>query len=666
MIKHLNLYLFIVVISVFIIYKPVQATELVDDTTESEMILPEEEQKELFEDVEKDSWYYESVIWAIENKITTGMQENFFGVDEICTRGQGLTFIWRAEGAWYPRILNEPFVDVTSEDWFYNAVLWGMDNRVTTGTSVFYFEPDRVMTRAQFVTFLYRLMGEESNMTENPFEDVPEDAYYRDAVLWAVEKGITTGMTENMFAPEALCQRTQSVTFLWRAYHQEPENVEIDDIEITDFDGSVNAKEYGLSPDNSGLKNSIILQELIDTVAEFNGIIYIPAGEYKFSESGQQSKGTSYCVKMKSNITIVGEGEKTILKPTGRTEKGLDMFYFNDYIDTGEVVYLENCNFKSFVIDAERTSCRQYSSAGKGFMINLFKNCNWKNVIVRNTDATGFGMDCPIGGSIIDCVAIDCGKAARVGESGASGFGIGFGYSEEENFKIENCEAYGNKNFGFFFEHQKRFNRTRYQAEKAEAFVVNNCVAIDNYYNFGGLLAMDTMYANCFSGNALKDGFYFENSKNCTISECISAKDADVSFAIVRSKRDGGDQFVNNIIFTNCRSSETPMGAVIKNLGVESDMTDNTFENCQFDRERQTFIIQGEMEKLSLKSNNSEINHIIYEARIKEIINIGNSWEDNYFEMINNSEPEIIECYESGTDEEIVLDTAKIEEKYEQ
>lgn len=285
--------------------------------------------------------------------------------------------------------------------------------------------------------------------------------------------------------------------------------------------GRINAAEHGLSPENKAIVNSMVLQRLIDTVSQTGGTIYIPAGEYRFAQIGTQTIG-SHCIKMRSNVTLRGAGEKTVLKPVGSSEKGLDMFYFNDYLDTGEAVYLENCRFTDFVIDAAGTSCQKYTSAGKGFMFNLFRNCHWERVTVKNTDATGFGVDCPIDSSIRNCVAENCGKAAETVSTGASGFGIGFGYSEEESFLISDCISIGNKKFGFFFEHQGVFNAIKYAATDAAGFVVKNCVAEGNLYNFGGIRAMDTVYEDCSSRNALSCGYYFEDSTDCAVLRCTS------------------------------------------------------------------------------------------------------------------------------------------------
>ena len=283
---------------------------------------------------------------------------------------------------------------------------------------------------------------------------------------------------------------------------------------------SVDAGAAGLSPENEPIVNSTLLQRLIDTASlEGGGVILIPEGEYCFAQTGEQTIG-AHCIKMRSNVTIRGMGDKTVLKPVGSSLEGLDMFYFNEYLDTGEAIYLENCRFEDFVIDASGTSCEVYTSAGKGFMFNLFRDCHWKRVTVKNTDATGFGVDCPIDSSIAECRAEGCGKAANTENAGASGFGIGFGYCEEENMVISDCVSIGNKKFGFFFEHQGRFNAVKYAATDAEGFAVRSCEAEGNLYNFGGIRALNLIYEDCRSVAARGQGFYFEASLNCETVNC--------------------------------------------------------------------------------------------------------------------------------------------------
>ena len=283
-------------------------------------------------------------------------------------------------------------------------------------------------------------------------------------------------------------------------------------------DGRIDATKYGVLPENSGIENSRNLQALIDETGKSGGTIYIPAGEYTFAENGTQTIG-SHCIKMRSNVSIVGDGEKTVLKPIGESQYGMDMFYFNDYLDTGEAVYLENCRFESFVIDASGTSCDVYTSAGKGFMFNLFRNCHWEYVTVKYTDATGFGVDCPIDSSIKNCIAIGCGKAATEENGGASGFGIGYGFCDYESITITDCYAAGNKKFGFFFEHQGRFDPNRYLLSNQGQFLVTQCSAGDNLYNFGGICAKNIRYRQCVSYEARKQQVYFEDCDNCKFND---------------------------------------------------------------------------------------------------------------------------------------------------
>lgn len=280
---------------------------------------------------------------------------------------------------------------------------------------------------------------------------------------------------------------------------------------------TVNARDFGVLPSNSGTQNSKNLQTLIDDLTSTGGTVYIPEGEYVFAENGSQTIGT-HCIKLRSNVSIVGDGEKTVLKPTGASKNGMDMFYFNDYLDSGKPAYLENCRFENFVINASETSCEIYTSAGKGFMINLFRNCHWHNVTVMYTDATGFGMDCPIDSTITNCTAVGCGKAATHNDPGASGFGIGYGYATGECITISNCKAVGNKKYGFFFEHQGRFDPVRYPLSNQGDFWVTQSTAEGNLYNFGGILAENVRYSGCLSGYAQKMDVYFEECNNCTFN----------------------------------------------------------------------------------------------------------------------------------------------------
>jgi len=308
--------------------------------------------------------------------------------------------------------------------------------------------------------------------------------------------------------------------------------------------------------------NTRELQSKIDVASTEGGTVFIPEGLFFFAPQAtyKRSDEISYVIQLRSNVTIEGAGtQNTQLMPVANfreycgtadqiqsqdraiqackdgflqaNPRGVDMFYFNDYEDglaAGKsesecATFLRDAHFKGFTVDG-RNACsavhgRHYSSAGKGFMINLMHNCTWDSVNVKNTDGTGFGVDCPVNCSMTNCVASGCGKAAdRIGHGG-SGFGIGTGYSDNESISISNCTATGNNKFGFFFEHQARFKganartsaedlaKTPYHASSTDTIMyrVSNCKAEDNLYNYGSLFGFNVEYTDCQSGYSTPD-----------------------------------------------------------------------------------------------------------------------------------------------------------------
>ena len=171
-----------------------------------------------FRDVSDDAYYFDAVQWAVANSITNGTSATTFSPDEGCTRAQAVTFLWRVAGQPAPTEHKNPFVDVKEGTYYYDAVLWAAEKGITIGTSDTTFSPDDTCTRAQIVTFLWRREGKPAPTgANNPFADVKPSAYFGSAVLWAVEKGITNGTSETTFEPNEDCTRAQVVTFLWRA-----------------------------------------------------------------------------------------------------------------------------------------------------------------------------------------------------------------------------------------------------------------------------------------------------------------------------------------------------------------------------------------------------------------------------------------------------------------
>ncbi len=300
----------------------------------------------------------------------------------------------------------------------------------------------------------------------------------------------------------------------------------------------------GVNDPKINRENTRVLQSAMDFLAENGGgTLNLPAGEIYFGQGGtagtNAASGERFAILCRSNVHLKGAGaDSTILKPvrsfSENESSSMDMFFFNHYssgnppyakradgsnfqagdtvdytyIDlegnyvtlTDEPIYLTNADFSDFTIDASNVlgNKGKYTTSGKGFMINLFKDCDWNNVVVKDTDATGFGMDCPINCTITNCVAIGCGKQADTTSGGASGFGIGTGYANGESILIANCRAYNNTKYGIFFEHQSRFqsDTSRYPATTSDGFLVVNCEAGGNLYDFGGIKAYDVTLKN--------------------------------------------------------------------------------------------------------------------------------------------------------------------------
>ena len=170
----------------------------------------------VFTDVPASAYYYDAVLWAVENGVTEGTSATTFSPDMSCTRAQMVTFLWRAAGSPEPVTTTNPFTDVNSGVYYYNAVLWAVEQGITSGTSATTFAPDATCTRAQTVTFLYRAAGSPA-VSGGSFSDVSADAYYADAVAWAVSEGVTVGTSDTTFSPDMNCTRAQIVTFMYRA-----------------------------------------------------------------------------------------------------------------------------------------------------------------------------------------------------------------------------------------------------------------------------------------------------------------------------------------------------------------------------------------------------------------------------------------------------------------
>jgi len=184
----------------------------------SEPSEPEIPTENPFTDVKENDYFATPVLWAVGKNITNGMSATIFAPNANCTRGQIVTFLWRACGSPEPTSTKNNFKDVKAGEYYYKAVLWAVENGITTGLSATSFGPNATCTRGQVATFLWRSQGEPApESTNNPFSDVKTNDYYFNAVLWAVENNVTQGVGGGKFAPNASCTRGQIVTFLYRA-----------------------------------------------------------------------------------------------------------------------------------------------------------------------------------------------------------------------------------------------------------------------------------------------------------------------------------------------------------------------------------------------------------------------------------------------------------------
>ena len=171
-----------------------------------------------FVDTDPEGFYFDAVLWAVEGGITVGTDENHFNPDGPCSRAHVVTFLWRAAGKPEPEISTNPFVDVKQGSFCEKAVRWAVEQGITVGTDDDHFSPEEPCNRAQVVTFLWRAAGQPDADGEIPFTDVPADAWYAEPVRWAVEKGITQGVSATEFGTEGTCTRAQAVTFLHRTF----------------------------------------------------------------------------------------------------------------------------------------------------------------------------------------------------------------------------------------------------------------------------------------------------------------------------------------------------------------------------------------------------------------------------------------------------------------
>ena len=245
-----------------------------------------------FFDVNENHFFYESVLWAAREGITSGISATEFGPFDVCNRAQVVTFLWRYAGSPEPKSTENPFTDVYVGSFYYKAVLWAVENGITNGVNATEFGPGLTCNRAQVVTFLWRYLGQpESGLTENPFTDVPAGQWYEAPVLWALENGITTGASADQFNPNGQCQRAQVVTFLYRTAQLPPAPA-----------------VYALNAEFDGEMGTVTLSHTEAQAGETITATVIPAEGYQV-EAVSCRNGTA--------VTKVSDSEYTFVMPEG-------------------------------------------------------------------------------------------------------------------------------------------------------------------------------------------------------------------------------------------------------------------------------------------------------------------------------------------------------------
>lgn len=170
-----------------------------------------------FDDVAEGAWYYDAVMWAVKNGVTSGMTPTMFAPLEACNRAQMVEFLWNAAGNPAATIKTVPFTDVPAAAWYEDALLWAYEAGIVAGTTSTTFSPAKECTRAEMVCFLVRLLSDGA--TDNmPFVDVPASAWYYNEVQWAWANGLTVGTSATTFSPDKVCNRAEAVEFLYNAF----------------------------------------------------------------------------------------------------------------------------------------------------------------------------------------------------------------------------------------------------------------------------------------------------------------------------------------------------------------------------------------------------------------------------------------------------------------
>ena len=296
-----------------------------------------------FTDVKDGAFYAEAVDWAVNHdpQITKGVTETTFAPNQTCTRDQVVTFLWRAIGNAEKMFITNPFVDVPTTVYFYNAAVWASREKITTGKSdAKHFDPASPCTREEVATFLWRAMGQpEPTLPESPFKDVQnQSAFSYKAILWAFENGITKGKDETSFAPKSTCTRGEIVTFLYRAMHMELSV--LTKMTTTHPDGSVTG--YIFEYDQNGLNTRVTSLD----GKQWEKHYFDARGNYIKRENAEGTFDVGG-EEQKSEVTTEKDAKGRVIKETRKYEDGsVDVVKYEYDGDSSRVLVTRDGNDK--------------------------------------------------------------------------------------------------------------------------------------------------------------------------------------------------------------------------------------------------------------------------------------------------------------------------------
>ena len=192
-----------------------------------------------FVDAKPGMWFYEAVVWAVEHRVTAGTSETTFGPNDTCTRAQIVTFLWKAAGSPSVDDIENPFTDVSKKKWYYKPVLWAYSNHITSGTSATTFSPNQKCTRGQIISFLWNACGSVVvGVDRSSYTDIKSGKYYEKPVYWATLNGIASGVTDTEFEPNTPCTRAEAVFFIYNCYSGEVSNDPIPGVHLYKLDST--------------------------------------------------------------------------------------------------------------------------------------------------------------------------------------------------------------------------------------------------------------------------------------------------------------------------------------------------------------------------------------------------------------------------------------------